>query len=238
MKWHHDHSNSNRNIFNWGCLTGQRWAAQQCAGRHSAEEVAERSTSGWAGGRERMLHWAWLWAFETPKPTPVTHFLQQCHIYSKATSPNPFKQCHSLRAVFIHTTIYSLASLSRNIFWEQTQHTVTGSRGLQRTWTSGSDGWPLYWLQWGLHRCTLHRWGLTKLYTSCVWSVLCVNHSHWDSVRSMHHLHGLLTDVLEESPNPHGHRWGLITPPPSLKYLLSSLLVSVRNTNSNQALII
>jgi hypothetical protein len=65
VKRYHDHHNSYKGKYLIGAGIGfvykHQWQeAWQHAGRCGAGEVAESSTSGLAGGRKRVRHWAWL----------------------------------------------------------------------------------------------------------------------------------------------------------------------------------
>lgn len=60
--------------------------------RHCAGQVAESSTAGSAGSRNRVAHWACLELLKLQSPPLVTHFLQKGQTYSnKVACPNPFK---------------------------------------------------------------------------------------------------------------------------------------------------
>jgi hypothetical protein len=80
---YYDHSNSYKGKHLIG--TGLQWrfspklSLQEAwwhAGRHSAREGVESSTSGLAGNRQSKWHWIWLELLIPQSPSPVTHFLQ------------------------------------------------------------------------------------------------------------------------------------------------------------------
>jgi hypothetical protein len=97
MKGHHGHSNSYKEKYLIGSdfrglvyyLHGQKNEEWWHAGRHGSGKGAGSSTSRLAGSRKRVPHWAWLEHLRLQILPPVTHFLQQSHIYSnKATLPS------------------------------------------------------------------------------------------------------------------------------------------------------
>jgi hypothetical protein len=51
--------------------------ARQHAGKYDSGEVAESSTSGLAGNRERESHRAWFQLLKSQSLLPMTHLLQQ-----------------------------------------------------------------------------------------------------------------------------------------------------------------
>lgn len=81
---------------------GARWHT----GRQSPGEGAGSSTSTSAGsGKRATLGLAWT--FESSKPTPATHFLQQSHTYSnKATAPD--SRPHPVHSLITKHPIMSL----------------------------------------------------------------------------------------------------------------------------------
>lgn len=119
-----------------------------------------------------MLHWAWLWASETPKPTSSDTFPLTVPHNSKATSPNPFRQCHSLEP-FPSTLPYTVWN-RHHIQWRE----AGAYKGREHLGvmdghcTDCSEGFTgIHYIQENLPNCILH-----VCEVSCVLITL-----HWDS---------------------------------------------------------
>jgi hypothetical protein len=77
-------------------------AAWQHAGRLDPGEGTESSTSGSAGSRKKVRHWAWLECLRPEIPHPVTLFFQRGHTYfKKAMTLNGATPDGSMGATFM-----------------------------------------------------------------------------------------------------------------------------------------